>query len=193
MSHHSDNNYHRRSIRLPNWDYRKAGAYFVTICTYQREPHFDDPQKREAAADAWQAIPSHSSRVTLDDWVLMPDHLHGILVLSDSKEAPQPADKFDMRWAVSPTEASLPRMFANAPSGSLGAIVRSYKSVVTRQINRLRRTPSGKVWQRGYYEHIIRDVRELERIRAYIQNNPARWAAEHDDLNVLLTRMRLQG
>jgi len=185
------NKHHRRSIRLSNWDYQAPAAYFVTICTHQREHLFDDPVWADAAKSAWQAIPGHTSRVLLDEWVLMPNHFHGILVLVDGTSGSISTSPFDMRWASQADDN--PRPFANAPSGSLGAVIRSYKAVVTRRINRMRQTPSGKVWQRGYYERIIRNDRELERIRAYILNNPARWAAEPDDLNVLLTRMKLRG
>ncbi len=183
--------HHRRSIRLSGWDYRDAAVYFVTICTHNRENIFDEPTWADVAKATWQAIPSHSVRVVLDEWVLMSNHLHGLLALTDSPNDAVFTGRFDMRWAT-PANESGGRTFANAPSGSLGAIIRSYKAVVTRHVNRMRNTPSAKVWQRGYYERIVRDERELERIRAYIQDNPARWAADQDELNVLLTRMRLR-
>jgi len=191
MSGFDPKKHHRRSIRLSGWDYRTAAPYFVTICTYQREPLFDDSALGDIAKNAWQAIPGQTSRVVLDEWILMPNHLHGIVVLTGGNSNFVSSDRFDMRWASQ--TGSVPRSFSNVPAGSLGSVIRSYKAVVTRQIRRMKRSPSDKVWQRGYYERIIRDDAELERIRAYIQNNPARWAAEHDELNMLLTRMKMRG
>jgi REP element-mobilizing transposase RayT len=191
MSGYDPQKHHRRSIRLPGWDYRSAAAYFVTICTHQRERLFDDPLWAEIAANAWRAIPNHVERAVLDEWVLMPNHLHGILVFRDDSVAPLPVGPVDLHWVS--REDDEPRTpLTNAPAGSLGSIIRSYKAAVTRQINRLRQTSCGKVWQRGYFERIVRDGPELERIRAYIRNNPDRWAAEEDDLNRLLTGMNLR-
>jgi putative transposase len=174
--------YHRQSHRLQNWDYTSEAVYFVTLCTYQREPLFDEPRFREIAERQWRAIPGHphARRVSLDEWVVMPDHVHGLLVLG-----PRAAGE---RFGP-PARRGEP---AGVPPGSLGAIVGNYKAVVTRQINRLRDTPHAPVWLRNYYERIVRDQEELEACRRYITNNPARWAADHDDLDALLPRMTIR-
>jgi len=192
MSRFDPHKHNRRSIRLPGWDYRAAAIYFVTICTHGRECFFDDPAWATVATTAWTAIPQHAGRVALDEWVLMPNHLHAILVLTDEPADATDTSSFDIRWAsLLPTPE--PRRFANVPSGSLGSIIRSYKAAVTRRINERCRTPGQPRWQRGYYERVVRDDRELERIRAYIRENPARWAKDRDNLDAVLDRMVRNG
>jgi putative transposase len=171
--------HHRHSIRLPSHDYRSSAVYFVTICTHGRENLFDDPRFRRIAESLWQAIPSHpqAHRVTLDEWIVMPNHLHGLLVFG-------PAE------AGSPSEPPLrPDGWIGLAAGSLGAIVGNYKSLVTRRINELRDTPGAPVWQRNYYERIVRNQRQLDALRQYIAENPARWAADRDNLDGFLSGM----
>ena len=178
--------HHRRSIRLAGWDYRTSAAYFVTICTHQRDCLFLDPTWCAIAETSWQKIPETASRVVLDEWIVMPNHMHGILILTEIAGAP--VAPFDWRHGLPRPEVG-PRPFANAPAGSLGAIIRSYKAAVTRRINHLCHTRGHKRWQRGYYERIVRDQFELERIRTYIRQNPSRWAEDHENLDSLLERM----
>ncbi len=163
--------HHRRSIRLRNYDYSQAGAYFVTICTHHRECLFGEITNRamrlndagKIAAQCWQDIPVHFSHAALDEWTVMPNHVHGIIVITDT------ARRGTARRA--PTT----ERFGKPVSGSLPTVVRSYKSAVTRHINILRDTPGNRLWQPNYWEHIIRNENELHRIREYIRNNPARW------------------
>lgn len=176
---------------MPGWDYRSAAIYFITICTHQREHLFTKFTWAEIASNAWYAIPSQDDRAVLDEWVLMPNHLHGILALTDEPDKSLPLGSLDPHWLSRSDDQNQPTLI-NAPAGSLGSIIRSYKAAVTRKINHRRQSPGEKVWQRGYFERIVRDGEELERIRAYIRNNPERWAAEADDLNRLLTRMNLR-
>jgi putative transposase len=181
--------HHRRSIRLSGYDYRQAGAYFVTICTYQRELVFDDPVLRRVAETLWQRIPRHFPHVELDAWVVMPNHLHGIIVITGDVcrgEASQEilsttepttdvvTDSSGRR--VAGDASPLPQRPVGPPPGSLGAIVGNFKSVTARRINRLRRAPGMPVWQRNYYEQIVRDERALNAARRYIMENPVRWA-----------------
>jgi putative transposase len=182
--------HHRRSVRMPGYDYTQPGAYFVTICTHHRECLFDDPVLRRVAETYWQAIPSHATHVTLDASVVMPNHLHGIIVIEGHR--PTVGARHSLRGTFftdgsqhDETGAAVESAAGNAsplqshilgpPSGSLGAIVGNFKSVAARRINRIRRTPGLKVWQRNYYEHVIRNGRALHRIREYITNNPQRW------------------
>ena len=112
-------------------------------------------------AEEWTRTRVARPHVVTDAFVVMPDHVHGILILTDHDWGP------GLRVA---------RAGPSGPaSGSVGAIVGQFKSVVTKRINALRRTPRGVVWQRGYYEHVIRHQAALERIRQYIADNPARW------------------
>lgn len=178
--------HHRRSIRLPGWDYRTAAAYFITICTHERECLFLDPAWRDIAEAVWENIPRTSPRVVLDEWIVMPNHVHGILNLVDTTDTQ--VAPFDWRH-VAPLPVAEPRTFANVPAGSLGAIVRGYKAAVTRRINHQCGTIGQKCWQRGYYERIVRDDHESERIRIYIRQNPRRWAEDRDNLDGLLEHM----
>lgn len=220
--------HHRRSIRLRGYDYTQPGAYFVTICTQGRAKLFDDPALRQIAEEQWRALNhaglrgAHAGRVSVDTWIVMPDHVHAIVVIADAAGdggddargdvdargvdvgAQQPGgDSFgdgivaaaplrdhvgdDPRDHVGDHAGNHDRMDINVEPGSLGAIVRSYKSAVARRINRRRRTPGALVWQRGYYERIIRDAPALAAIRRYIRENPARHAAR---LDALLRRMQ---
>jgi putative transposase len=175
--------HHRRSIRLPDHDYTSPGAYFVTIRTHQGKLLFGevvDGEMRltewgQLVSDCWLQIPEHFAHVKLDTWVVMPNHLHGILVIINPVVGAQHAAPLPP--APLPP-APLPSRRTNIQSGSLGAIVRSFKSAVTRRINRMWGTPGTPVWQRNYYEHIIRNDAALERIREYIQHNPARWSED---------------
>ena len=178
----------RRSIRLPGYDYTQPGAYFITLCTHGGECLFDDPVLRRVVEKAWVELPRHFSRLSLDDWVVMPNHFHGIPMLSDVRDvgamhsyqslAPTrgiaPAEIPDVAIGLPGNASPLP-FPSGAPRGSLGAIIGNFKSMTTRRINRIRKTPGMPVWQRNYYEHIIRTERALNAIRKYITENPTRW------------------
>ena len=164
----------RRSIRLKGWDYTNPAAYFVTVCTYKMQILFDNPQYRQIAENAWVYIPKqlHAKHASLDEWIVMPNHLHGIILLT----------KKQGESAAKPPERG-------AAPGSLSSVVGTYKSMVTHRINNLRRTPGGKVWQRGYFERIVRNERELNAIRQYICTNPTRWAEDRENIDVLTAKM----
>lgn len=178
---------HRRSIRLKGYDYRSNGAYFITLCTENRRHLFGSILNAELvptpagkiAEDRWFALPDHHPGLVLDAFVVMPDHIHAIIVL-DRPAPPEPTKKAHPFLEQQPdrvivANAASPTRPNGAPSGSLGAIVGSYRSSVTRHINALHGTPGASVWQRDYWEHIIRDDRALFYIRRYIKNNPANW------------------
>jgi len=174
MKYNRDIN-HRHSIRLHGYDYTRAGAYFVTACVHARECLFgqivDGVMRLDAygeiALEYWQAIPEHCPYVDLDAFVVMPNHIHGILMLKDTT----------IQSVHPPTQ----ERFAKPVAGSLPSIVRLYKAAVTRRINSLHDAPAVPVWQRNYYEHIIRDQTALDQIREYIATNPLRW--EQDQLH----------
>lgn len=152
----------RRSIRLAQYDYSSAGAYFVTTCTHHRQPLFAHAAYRKLAEQAWNWLPTRFPNVELDEIVLMPDHLHFIIWLLEG----------DRRGG---------HLAAQTPT--LGIVVGAFKTVVARSINAARETRGWRVWQRNYYEHIIRTDDELERIRDYIQSNPlVAHGHESDDL-----------
>jgi REP element-mobilizing transposase RayT len=178
-------NHNRRSIRKPQYDYRQAGFYFVTICTHRRQRFFLNEELYMIAAEQWQALPEFGARAALgqrinvDAWVVMPDHVHGIIVIHDD------AGTRPSAITASPSRTDMPHV----PAGSLGAIVRSYKASVTRRVNLVQQTPGELLWQRGYWERIVRSPEDLERIRRYIAANPYRAAKNDRALEMLLARM----
>jgi REP element-mobilizing transposase RayT len=175
MKYESDK-HRRRSIRLKGCDYSQAGAYFVTICTQDRECLFVDIGGGEmrlndagtTVRNIWHKIPEHFPHTDIDAFVAMPNHIHGIIVINS-----------DGRGMA--CHAPTHRQFAKPIAGSLSTVIGSFKSVVTRQINLIRHTPGYPVWQRNYYEHIIRDEQSLQKIREYINDNPAKWADDENN------------
>jgi REP element-mobilizing transposase RayT len=155
--------HHRRSIRLQGYDYSQAGAYYVTIVTWQREHLFGEVLNAEMKLNrfgqivqyGWYDLPKHYPHVELDTFCIMPNHVHAIIVLTN--------------------EIVIKRH-------PLSEIVRAFKSFSARRINSLRKTQGIPVWQRNYYEHIIRDEKDLQAKCDYILNNPRNW--ENDDENI---------
>ncbi|MCB9418643.1 MAG: transposase [Ardenticatenaceae bacterium] len=174
MNHRKPN---RRSIRLRDWDYRSEGYYFVTFCTHQRECLFDDPRLHEIATLAWDYIPQqpHAQTVALDERIIMPNHGHGLL-------------RITVDPAIPLAETDHPR---GPLAGSVGVIMGNYKMLVTKRVKAMLKASDTdmKVWQRGYWERIIRNERELNAIRRYIQENPRRWHEDRDNLDRLLDKM----
>jgi REP element-mobilizing transposase RayT len=175
---------HRRSIRLRGYDYTRVGAYFITILTHLRERSLCAISQSaegdacvkltlagEIAQTCWDSIPEHFPHVSLGAFQIMPDHLHGIVVID---RPPPPLVKEVVRIGLHPDGRIMP---TGRVPGSVGAIVASYKSAVTKQVNESRRTLGAKVWHGNYYERIIRDDGEHERIARYIAENPMKWLA----------------
>jgi REP element-mobilizing transposase RayT len=173
----------RRSIRVPGYDYAHPGAYFVTICAQGRVCLFGEVSDGEMRLNEYGRIVEQEWRQTailrpyieLDAFVVMPNHFHGILIITEAgvgarRALPLPTDSPEMV-----------RLFGKPPAQALSSIVGSFKSAVSRRVNVLRGTPGAAVWQRGYYERIIRNERELAAVREYIVNNPYRWADDPDN------------
>jgi len=167
-------NRHRRSIRLCDYDYTQSGAYFVTICTYERRCLFGQIIDGNMVSNEWGAIVQEEweqtailrPNVELDTFVVMPNHIHGVIVITDDGRG---------TMHCAPTYR---REFSKPVANSLSTIIGTFKAAVTRRINRLPDMPDHPIWQRNYYEHVIRDERSLNRIRAYVVNNPATWAKD---------------
>jgi len=161
----------RRSIRLPEFDYARYGPFFVTLCVENRNCIFGtvaDGQMQlkrygEIIEEEWIRTAEIRRETSFDAYVVMPNHFHGIVSVLNTE-----ADRLGRVGAHS--RAPLRRQ-----SRSLGAMIAQFKATTTRRINALRGTPGATIWQRNYYEHVIRDERDLERIRNYIAANPARW------------------
>jgi REP-associated tyrosine transposase len=175
--------HHRRSIRLKGFDYSSAGAYFVTIVTWHREMLFGDVANREMkvnqrgkiAHECWRLIPEHFQHVELGTYIVMPNHVHGIIIINDIDENRIATNSSQ---SVGARHASPLRPRGTSP-GSLGTIVGSFKSSVTRQIGReLNETG---IWQRSYYEHVIRNEKDLQNTTNYIESNLLLW--NEDDEN----------
>ncbi len=165
--------YRSDSIRLKNYDYSQSGAYYVTICTRSRRLLFGNVSNGRMqltrtgmiANECWKEIPKHFPDVMVDAFVVMPNHIHGIVVISR-----------DTACRVSTVER-----FGKPVANSLPTIIRSYKSAVTKKVNELWRTQGSSVWQGNYYEHIIRDEEDLDEIREYIINNPLKWDLDREN------------
>ena len=195
VSDSDHNKNRRRSIRLKGYDYSQAGAYFVTIVAWQRECLFGDVvdgvmnlnRHGHIVRDAWFDLKNHYRHVELGEFVIMPNHVHGIIVLIDDGRGGSFASGRTNSPDISPAGAdNLPtnqtRPYVNPkPRHGLPEIVRAFKSFSAKRINRLRRTDGIPVWQRNYYEHIIRNEREMDNITQYIETNPLRW--DEDDEN----------
>lgn len=182
--------HNRRSIRLPEYDYRSPGAYFVTTCTADRIclfGHVVDGRVQlneygRIVAEEWYRTEEVRDRVVIDTFVVMPNHTHGVIVITD----PPDADPGRGSSPTTPYQDEPPdRTFGGAIAGSLSTIMRQFKSMVTKRVNRLRDTPGAAVWQRNFYERVVRNRDELDRIREYIRRNPAQWHRDrnHPDRN----------
>ena len=174
MSKYDPNIHHRRSIRLKGYDYTQPGAYFVTICTDKHKFLLSEIVNGEAALSqyglaaqrVWAGLPQHYPYVVLDEIVLMPNHVHCIIFLTE-----------DPVGAGLVREDFLKEQSRPAPTKRHGLpeIVRAFKSFSAHAINLLRGVSGVSVWQRNYYEHIVRSEPALKAIRQYIYDNPMRW------------------
>ena len=168
--------HHRRSIRLQGYDYSSSGAYFVTLCTQNRECVFGEIVEGEMrlspigriALQCWQGIPDHFKNVQLDAYVIMPDHVHGIVIIQN--EAEVGVRHVELRQNT----------FQHIVPNSLSSIVLQYKASVTRICRRENFTRFR--WQRNYYEHIIRREKDYHAIQRYIIDNPFKWHFDAENL-----------
>jgi putative transposase len=185
-------NHHRRSIRLKGYDYSSAGSYFITICTYQRECLFGEISNGEMQLNQygqivqlhWQNLPKYHPRLQLDEFVVMPNHMHGILVLKDNRDVFHDRNDGVGAGLVDKFSVEKQKLSAKpAPTVDTGIerdrgiseIIRGFKTFSARRINQIRHKPGIPVWQRNYYEHIVRDESSFQKIRQYIQTNPIAW------------------
>lgn len=193
--------HHRRSIRLKGYDYTQAAAYFITLCTWQSKCLFGEVVRGEMRLNqagriveaVWQQLASQFRQIRLDEFCVMPNHFHGIILISsvvgatrldrfedDSSSrnlsiehysgdvgSPRPARDSDRDFAAARPKGPQP--------GSIGAMIGQYKSRATRLIRKLPGFEKAPIWQRNYYEHIIRNEPEWKQIIQYIQGNPVQW------------------
>jgi putative transposase len=174
----------RRSIRMKGYDYASPGAYLVTICTAERKSLFGEivadamcpSALGGVVADCWNEIPAHFPNVRLDAFVLMPNHVHGILIIEGAADSRGTTCRAPAQGADSPA-----RRFGVPTARSLPTVVRSFKAAVTKGVRELMGKPDLEIWQRNYHEHVIRNEDSLNEIRRYIQENPLRWALDREN------------
>ncbi len=160
----------RRTLRLKEFDYPQSGAYFVTVCTKERECLFGEIVDEKMVLNetgrlvlcTWLDLPTRFSPVELDSFVIMPNHVHGILFLVGAGLA-------------------LPEKGAASGAPTLADIVRAFKSLTSIQVNRILSRIGQPLWQRNYFERVVRNDEELYRIREYIENNPHRWELDREN------------
>lgn len=183
---------HRRSIRLKGWDYASPGYYFITICTQGRECRFGEilngkmmlNNAGKMAEKYWLDIPIHYPHAELDEFIIMPNHVHGISGIKDFVGAydhtPQRPNRSVPKEAniYSPLRTASDEPLMKSPSKTVGSIVRGFKIGVSLWFRK--NTEMLSVWQRNYYEHIIRSEAELDQTRQYIRNNPVEWLQDVD-------------
>ncbi|MBR8837421.1 MAG: transposase [Stigonema ocellatum SAG 48.90 = DSM 106950] len=169
--------HHRQSIRLKGYDYCSAGGYFITICTHQRECLFGEVvdgamqlnEFGQIVAEEWERSPNLRREIKLDVWIVMPNHFHGIVFIQPVEPQPGVGAHDDGVGAQGlaplqyrfPQYAPVPTKMPSRKPRSLGSLIAGFKMAVTKRINLLRDTPTVPIWQRNYYEHIIRHLRKL--------------------------------
>lgn len=170
----------RKSLRLTGYDYSQTGVYFVTICAQARknlfgsivndEMHLNEPGRM--IYSCWRELSSHYPTIELDYFTVMPNHIHGIIFLVGAG-FPRPGVPPGAVGGETPPLQKNP---------NLSTIIGYFKYQSTRQINGARQTPRAKVWQRSFYDHVIRDDDSLNRVRSYIETNPLRWHLDRENL-----------
>jgi putative transposase len=171
---HDHDKHRRRSIRLKDYDYSQAGAYFITICTYNKECLFGKAVNEEmvlnkygkVVQEEWHRSAEIRREVELDTFVVMPNHIHGVVTIVGAQ-------------GLAPLQQDHP-ILQRKPR-SLSTLIWGFKSAVTRRFNDLRGTPYTPVWQRNYYEHVIRNESDLSEIRQYIVKNPLKWDLDREN------------
>ncbi|HON78164.1 MAG TPA: transposase [Spirochaetota bacterium] len=195
--------HHRRSIRKKGYDYSGPGVYYITICSHNQERLFGTVEKNcmvlngygEIVRRTWYDLLNHVGGITLDAFVVMPNHFHGIIIIGDIDVGTEISDvvgnSSDVRAGLepAPTESMSstgitvpisPKLPTPPKQHGLPEIVRQLKTFSARRINQMRGTPGVPVWQRNYYERIIRDDIELYHVRQYIMNNPKNWKSDEN-------------
>ncbi len=202
--------HHRKSIRLQGYDYSQAGYYYITICSHNHQELFGSIENGETVLSEigslvktfWEDIPSHFP-VTLDQWVIMPNHIHGIIVIHPSNKIVDTDNngcnqnniidnsnentdnstggvQINLNPYSNGNGSHKTNRYQHTIPKSIGSIIRKFKAQVT--LSARKEIPNIKIWQRNYWERVVRDERELSAFRQYIQNNPLSW--ELDSLNM---------
>lgn len=182
--------HNRKSVRLKEYDYAQSGLYFVTVCTFNKECLFGKIKNGamvinnygEIVRDEWVETKNIRDDIKLHQFVIMPNHIHGIIEITQHTITPQICRGVShtpvMEHVPNESNGAHSNTPLRSPSRTVGAIIRGVKSAATKRINKIRQTPGAKLWQRNYYDHIIRNEKSYLEISEYIINNPLRW---HED------------
>jgi len=171
----------RKTLRLPDYDYSSPGAYFITSCSRDREFLFEEAEAKRAVESAWHSLLDVFGGIELDEFVVMPNHVHGVIcILEGGAYRLHPST-----WRIpcgdeqllAPTNGDM----IEHKTATLGNIIGAFKTTAATRINKLHHQLGAIVWQKGYYEHIVRNDRELGRIREYIRQNPQQWKEDRDN------------
>ena len=186
----------RRSLRMPGYDYAGHGAYFVTICTYRRECLLGRVENDtvvlspmgEIVREEWLRSAEIRREIALDEFVVMPNHMHGIVFIEadmspgasrrDSQKAPR---TIVGAASAPPSDSPSTGASSNLTPRSLGAMIAGFKIAAAKGINATRSTPGKPVWQRNFFEHVVRNAADLDELRRYIADNPAAWATDEEN------------
>lgn len=163
----------RTSLRPPSYDYSQVGAYFVTAVVRGRVPIFGEVTGEEVelrefgeiVEHAWLDLPNHYEHISLDEFIVMPDHVHGVIVISDGEANGVGAIHTTIYYVPLRTRRTM----------LLPKLLGRFKMASAKQINQKRGASGTPVWQRGYFDHVIRNEDDLNQIRDYIRTNPLRW------------------
>lgn len=177
---HINTPHQRKSIRLPGYDYSQGGEYFVTICTFKHQSIFGEIVNYETnlsptgliVQDCWEQISEHFPNTELGAFIIMPNHFHAIIHITD---------EYSSRGSI--YRAPTKEQYGKPVADSIPTIIRTFKAAVTRIAARELRITS--VWQRNYYEHIITAEKEYIQIEAYIENNPANWTNDRENIELI--------
>ncbi len=168
------NKYRIETTRLRNWNYASDGSYFITICTKGHTPVLGEiqcgtmqlNQFGRIAEQCWFDLPNHYPNLTLDAFCIMPDHLHGIMIINNTAI---------VETGLKPVSTTDPVTKPNSNNHGIFEFIRAFKTFSTRRMNELDNTAGKSRWQSRFHDHVIRNEQELHRIRQYIMNNPTKW------------------
>jgi putative transposase len=189
MAKKFQNKYRIASARASWWDYGWNGAYFITICTANRNNLFGEISNGKMQLSSigiladvfWHEIKNHAENVELGAFVVMPNHIHGILILDKPETLPNVETRHALSLQSKQSQTPAQKRFQNQGKNTVSSIIGSYKSAVTKHCNRLQLTDNDGVvfgWQSRFHDHIIRNDGEYQRINDYIENNPTNWAKD---------------
>lgn len=185
---YNPNTHHRKSIRLKEYDYTNANWYYVTICSLNKENVFSKVANNKVVLndiglivqEEWLRTKEIRKNIDLDDYVIMPNHIHGIIIIEyDLNELNNNGDDCRDTMHRVPTD----RTFGSPIPNSLSTIIGAFKAAATRRISKTLKSHQS-IWQRNFYEHIIRNDDDLYRIRKYIQLNPLKWNLDEYNYNM---------